>query len=164
MEEVIDVFKKLKIDYDLISHPAIFNRKDEEIVKNIDFKGTCCKNLFLKDKKTNKFYLVSLPVDKKADLKMISDEIGSHRLSFGNDEELMSHLNIKSGSVSILNVIGAPSTDVLFIIDKELMNENKVSFHPNDNRYSISFSPKYLTDILDLYNKKYIFIEVEEKN
>lgn len=162
MEEVINVFNKLGIDYTLVRHIAIFSRADEEKVKDIDFKGEICKNLFLKDKKNNRFYLVSLPVFKRADLKKISDEINSHRLSFGNEEELWEKLHIKPGSVSILNVIGAPNTDVTFVIDKEIMGYDNVSFHPNDNTASIAFSPKNIEKIMKEYNKTYMFLEVEE--
>lgn len=161
MEEVIEVFKSLNIQYNLIRHPAIFCRADEDKVKDIKFDGQVCKNLFLKDKKEKKFYLVSLPVTKRADLKKISDELGSHRLSFGNDEELWDKLHIKSGSVSVLNVIGAPDTDVTFVLDKEIMSLEKVSFHPNDNTASISFAPESIVKIMDNYNKKYMFLEVE---
>lgn len=161
MEEVLDVFKSLDIEYKLVRHVAIFNRNDEELVKEIDFGGVCCKNLFLKDKKNNVFYLVSMPVDKRADLKKISEELKSDRLSFGNEQELWENLHIKPGSVSILNVIGAPETKVTFVIDKNLENIERVSFHPNDNTASISFESKNITKILDKYNKKYVFLEVE---
>ena len=48
MQEVLDVFKKLNIDYKLIRHPAIFCKADEYKVKDIDFGGVKCKNLLLK--------------------------------------------------------------------------------------------------------------------
>ncbi len=162
MQEVLDVFNKMSIEYNLVRHPAIFNRQDEELVKDIEFGGTCCKNLFVKDKKANKFYLVSLPVDKRANLKLIADEIGCSRFSFGNEEELWDKLHIKPGSVSILNVIGAPDTDVTFVIDKDIMSCDRVSFHPNDNTASIAFAPSNIEKIMKEYNKDYIFLDVEE--
>ena len=162
MQEVIDVFENLHIEYTLIRHPAVFSKADEYKVKDIDFGGVICKNLFVKDKKANKFYLVSLPKDKRANLKKISDEIGCARFSFGNDEELWKKLHIKPGSVSILNVIGAPDTDVTFVIDKDILNLPKVSFHPNDNTASVVFSPSGIEKIMKQYNKQYIFLEVEE--
>ena len=161
MEEVIKVFEDLNIDYELVRHPAIYCKEDEEKVKDIDFKGEIFKNLFLKDKKNNKFYLVSLPVLKKADLKKISDELNSNRLSFGNEDELWEKLHIKSGSVSVLNVIGAPNTDVVFVLDNKIMDFKRVSFHPNDNTASISFAPENIKKIMDNYNKEYVFLEVE---
>lgn len=162
MQEVIDVFENLHIEYKLIRHPAVFSKADDYKVKDIDFGGVICKNLFVKDKKANKFYLVSLPKDKRANLKKISDEIGCARFSFGNDEELWKKLHIKPGSVSILNVIGAPDTDVTFVIDKDILNLPKVSFHPNDNTASVVFSPSDIEKIMKQYNKQYMFLEVEE--
>lgn len=162
MQEVLDVFDRLNIKYDLVRHPAIFNREDEELVKNIKFGGKCCKNLFVKDKKANKFYLVSLPVDKRANLKLISDEIRCSRFSFGNEVELWDKLHIKPGSVSILNVIGAPDTDVTFVIDEDILSYENVSFHPNDNTASIAFSPNDIEKIMKEYNKDYMFLKVEE--
>lgn len=162
MEQVIQVFKDLNIEYKLIRHPAVFCRADEDKVKDIKFDGVICKNLFLKDKKDKVYYLVSLPAHKRADLKKISDGLQSHRLSFGNEEELWDKLHIKPGSVSVLNVIGAPNTDVTFVLDKELMGLEKVSFHPNDNTASISFAPENIEKIMNNYNKTYMFLEVEE--
>lgn len=161
MEEVLNVFKELNIEYKLIRHEAIFNRKDEEKVKGIDFHGEVCKNLFVKDKKNNCFYLISMPVSKRADLKKIAEELNSDRLSFGNEDELWKKLHIKPGSVSVLNVIGAPDTDVVFILDEKLKEIDKVSFHPNDNTASISFDSCDITKILDKYNKNYMYLEVE---
>ena len=161
MEEVIEVFEKLNIEYKLVKHPALFGVADEYKVKDIDFCGIKCKNLFLRDKGKHNYYLVSLPVDKKADLKKISDGLGSSRLSFGNEEELWEKLHIKPGSVSILNVIGAPDTDVTFVLDKELVGAGFVSFHPNDNTASIAFDEKNIKTIMDEYNKTLLFMEVE---
>lgn len=162
MEEVIDIFEKLNIEYNLVRHPAVFGKADDEKIKDIDFGGVVCKNLFVKDKKANQYYLVSLPKDKRANLKKISDEIGCARFSFGNDEELWEKLHIKPGSVSILNVIGAPDTDVIFVIDKDILNIPKVSFHPNDNTASVVFKPDNIETIMKEYNKQYMFLEVEE--
>ena len=163
MEEVIEVFKKLNIDYTLVKHPAIFCEADEYLVEGIDFHGIKCKNLFLRDKAKHNYYLVSLPVEKRADLKKISEELGSSRLSFGNEKELWDKLHIKPGSVSILNVIGAPDTDVTFVLDKELVGAGNVSFHPNDNTASIAFDSDSIKTIMDEYNKTLLYLEVEGK-
>ncbi len=161
MEEVINLFNSLNIEYKLVRHEAIFTGKDEEKVKNIDFGGEICKNLFLKDIKNKCFYLVSMPINKRADLKKIAKELDSNRLTFGNEEELWENLHIRPGSVSMLNVIRAPETEVIFVLDKELKNIDRVSFHPNDNTASIAFDTQNITKILDNYGKKYMFLEVE---
>lgn len=161
MEQVFEVMKSLDIEFDTVYHEAVFGKADHHKVENVDFKGEICKNLFLKDKKNNKFYLVCLPVAARADLKKVENGLKSDRLSFGNDKELMEKLNITPGSVSVLNVIGAPDTDITFVLDKEFKNIEKVSFHPNDNTCSVAFKPIEIEKILNKYNKAFMYLEVE---
>ncbi len=159
-EEVYNVFDRLKIPYEVIRHNAIYKSSDRGNLE-IDFRGAvCCKNLFLKDEKNGKKYLVSLKLSKRANLKLLQSELGSNRLTFASDTELFENLGIKSGNASILNIICKPNTSVLFVIDKELLNFDKVCFHPNVNTASISFSPNYVCDILESYKANYIFLDV----
>ena len=79
MQEVIDVFENLHIEYKLIRHPAVFSKADDYKVKDIDFGGVICKNLFVKDKKANKFYLVSLPKDKRAAYEGADGKVYIHK-------------------------------------------------------------------------------------
>lgn len=160
-KKVIEVFNKLNIDYEIIHHDRIYKGSDRS-GKNIDFKGAvCCKNLLVKEqsgKNKNKLYLISLAVDKKANLKEIEAKLNISRLTFASEEELVENLGIKSGNASILNIIEKTDTSVTFLIDKELLSYTKVAFHPNDNSMSIVFSPIYIKDIMEEYNAKYYFL------
>ena len=159
-ECVYKLFEDLKIPYELIEHRALHKASDNEKY-NIDFKGVvCCKNLFVKDSKTEEKYLVSLAIDKKADLKFLKEELKSNRLTFANEDELYQNLGVKSGSASILNITLKPDTKVVFLVDKQIFEFDKVCFHPNINTKSICFSPKYLIDILDYYDAKYLLLDV----
>ena len=51
--------------------------------------ATPVKNLFLRNKKGNRHYLVILGVEKRADLQQLVKVIGDDRLSFGSAERLM---------------------------------------------------------------------------
>lgn len=161
-EKVIEIFNKLNIDYQLIHHDKIYKSSDR-VGKNIDFKGAiCCKNLLVKEQSgenKDKLYLISLAINKKADLKEIANKLNTARLTFASEDELVKNLGIKSGNASILNIIEKPDTSVTFVIDIELLNYKKVAFHPNDNSMSIAFSPIHIKDIMEEYNTKYYFIE-----
>ncbi len=157
-EKVYAFFKDLNIPYTVVSHLAIFSEKDDV---EIHTEGEICKNLFLKDRhQEEKFYLVCLPLHKRANIKKVEQELGVKKLSFGNEQELLRELNITPGSVSILNVIEAPHTQVEFLLDEELKNLEKVCFHPNDNTASISFCSRDLDKILQYYHVKYRYIHV----
>lgn len=159
-QEVCDVFKKLDINYEIIKHPALFKVTDKEH-EEIDFNGAvCCKNLLLKDPKTNKYFLVALQINKRADLKLIANKLNTNRLSFAKDDELYENLGVRSGSASILNIILKPNTKVKFVIDEELLNYEKVCFHPNINTSSISFKPTKIEEIFKYYKADYIFFDL----
>ena len=159
-EEVYTLFNKLKIPYEVITHKAIYKSSDRENL-NVDFKGAvCCKNLFLKDKKNNNKYLVSLSINKKADLKLLQKELNSNRLTFASHDELFEYLRVKTGNASLLNITLNPDTNIVFCIDTELFNYEKVCFHPNVNTSSISFSPYEIEKILKNYDANYLFLDV----
>lgn len=158
--QVYDFFDSLNIDYSVVNHKAIFSEKDSD---GMDEKceGVICKNLFLKDKREEtKFYLVSLPLHKRANIKELEKKLGIKKLTFGSKDELFEKLNILPGSVSILNIIDAKDTDVIFLVDSELLKFDKVCFHPNDNTSSISFRSSDLEKILKYFDVEYEFIEM----
>lgn len=160
-DRVYDLFKKLNIDYTVKNHNAIFSEKDSFNIPESEFEGIICKNLFLKDKKGTKFYLVSLPLHKRANIKELEKILNIKKITFGNEDELYEKLKIRPGSVSILNIIESPNTDVVFLIDKELLDYKKVCFHPNDNTASISFDTYALNNILDYFNAQYEYIDMK---
>ncbi len=55
------------------------------------------KNLFLRNKKGNREYLVIVGVEKRVDLQQLVKVIGDDRLSFGSAERLMQTLALTPG-------------------------------------------------------------------
>lgn len=158
-QEVCDVFKILDIPFQVVTHKAVYTAKDSDgMEEKID--GQICKNLFLKEEKETKYYLVSLPLNKRANIKEIEKELQVKKLKFGTEEELYENLKIQSGSVSLLNIIKKPDTKVEFLIDEELLNYDKVCFHPNDNHASIIFPSMSISKIMNYYHAKYQFLKV----
>src|SRR3977135_3413350 len=82
--------------------------------------ATHCKNLFLRNQKGNRHYLVILTHSKKADLKTMADQIGDGKLSFGSPERLMTHLGLAPGSVSPFGLINDREHAVRVVIDRDL--------------------------------------------
>ena len=78
----------LGITYETYAHPPIFTGEEAaEHWAGID--GAKIKNLFLRNKKGDRHYLVILEVSKRADLREIVKIVGDDRLSFGSPERLM---------------------------------------------------------------------------
>ena len=129
----------LGISYERHEHPPVFTA-EEAAVHWAALAGTKCKNLFLRNKKGNRHYLVILEISKAADLRQIVKLVGDDRLSFGSPERLMNELGLTPGSVSPFGLINDEDGSVRVLIDADLRGDERLIFHPNINTASVVVS------------------------
>jgi Ala-tRNA(Pro) deacylase len=123
---------ELAIGYERHEHPPVATVVEAaEHWAGID--AMHCKNLFLRNQKGNRHYLVVLAHSKKADLRAVADQIGDGKLSFASPERLMAHLGLTPGSVSPFGLINDREHAVRVVLDRDLKSAIRVSFHPNIN-------------------------------
>ncbi len=134
---VYAVLDDLGISYERHEHPPVFTA-DEAAEHWAGIDGTAVKNLFLRNKKGDRHYLVILGIGKQADLRQLVKVIGDDRLSFGSPERLMARLALTPGSVSPFGLINDTSASVQVIIDADLRHAKRLIFHPNVNTASLS--------------------------
>ncbi|MDD2482487.1 MAG: prolyl-tRNA synthetase associated domain-containing protein, partial [Lutispora sp.] len=123
MEAKQKVYEKLdamSINYEVINHPAVYTIEEMDNL-GITAKADICKNLFVRDAKGKKHYLIVLCKDKRADLSNLASQIGSTKLSFASDERLDKYLGLKKGAVSPLGIINDTNKDVEVVFDKDLV-------------------------------------------
>jgi len=129
----------LGIRYDRHEHPAVFTADDAS--KYWDpIPGVQCKNLFLRNKKGDRHYLVVVEISKRVDLKDLVKVVGDDRLSFGSPERLMAQLGLTPGSVSPFGLIHDADGSVRVLIDQDLRGAERLIFHPNINTASVVVS------------------------
>lgn len=129
----------LGITYERHEHPAVFNADDA--ARSWDpIGGTQCKNLFLRNKKGDRHYLVVLEISKRADLKDLVRVVHDDRLSFGSPERLMAELGLTPGSVSPFGLLNDADGSVRLLIDRDLRGAVRLIFHPNINTASVVVS------------------------
>jgi Ala-tRNA(Pro) deacylase len=129
----------LGVTYERHEHPAVFNAEDASRFWD-PIRGVQCKNLFLRNKKGDRHYLVVLEISKRADLKEIVKLVGDDRLSFGSPERLMAELGLTPGSVSPFGLINDSDGSVRVLIDQDLKDADRLIFHPNINTASVVLS------------------------
>ena len=101
MKSIYEFLEKNKVEYERHDHEAVFTvEESKQLSPELD--GASTKNLFLRDKKGSRHFLVTVPEDKQVDLKALSGKLDSSRLSFASPERLKMHLGIEPGSVSLL--------------------------------------------------------------
>jgi Ala-tRNA(Pro) deacylase len=124
--------EELAIAYERYEHPPVAT-VEEATAHWTGIEATHCKNLFLRNQKGTRHYLVILRHSKKADLRSVADQIGDGKLSFASPERLMTHLGLTPGSVSPFGLIHNAAHDVRVAIDEDLKTAARLSFHPNIN-------------------------------
>lgn len=129
----------LGIRYDRYEHPAVFNADDAS--KHWDpIDAVQCKNLFLRNKKGDRHYLVVVEIGKRVDLKDLVKLVGDDRLSFGSPQRLAAELGLTPGSVSPFGLINDADGSVRVLIDQDLRGAPRLIFHPNINTASVVVS------------------------
>jgi len=129
---VVARLNELGIVYERHEHPPVAT-VEQATEHWAGIEAAHCKNLFLRNQKGDRHYLVILRHSKKADLRRVADQIGDGRLSFGSPERLMTHLGLTPGSVSPFGLIHDAKHQVRVVIDRELEHAARLAFHPNIN-------------------------------
>lgn len=157
--EVYQLLNKLHIQYEKIEHPPLFTCEDNEKYK-IKFDAIVCKNLFIRNSNKSQYYIFTVPIEKTINIKSLQSLLEETRLSFGDENILEEKLGIKTGAVSIFNIINLKENDIIFVLDDEILKYEKVAFHPNVNTETVIFKPQEIHKIFECYNVKYKFIEI----
>jgi len=135
-QEVFARLEALGIPFTHHEHPAIDTAEaGEQYWSGID--ATHCKNLFMRNQKGTRHYLVILNYLKRANLRAVSDQVGDGKLSFASPERLMTHLGVTPGSVSPFGLIHDAAHHVRVVLDRDLKSSERISFHPNINTATI---------------------------
>lgn len=136
---VYDTLTDLGISFEAVEHPAVFTI--DEMLK-LDFPPDVriAKNLFLRDAKGKRHFLVVADMEQTVDLKRMEEILSSSRLSFASDERLQKHLGLTKGAVSPFGLINDPEQQVELYLDEKLRNYQTIGVHPNDNTATVLIS------------------------
>ena len=145
-EKVITYLKEHDIPFTCYNHPE--GKTIEEAKRWWRADGSVhCKNLFFRNHKGNRHYLVCFNCDHDLDIhylehrlkeSLISQGLPScGKLSFASPERMMRYLGLEPGSVSPFGLINDTENHVHLFLDDELRNATTLSFHPNDCRGTV---------------------------
>ena len=148
------------INYKEVEHEAVFTIEDMNKIGNIFENAKICKNLFVRDQKGKRHFLIVMPEEKRAPLAEIAQKIGSTKLSFASSERLMKYLKLLPGSVSPLAIINDEEKELEVIFDEELKNEKLLGVHPCVNTSTILITPQDLEKYVKQATDKLKYIKI----
>ncbi|PIE55152.1 MAG: prolyl-tRNA editing protein proX [Dethiosulfovibrio peptidovorans] len=158
-DEALRFLDEAGISYTIREHDPVDTIADMEAL-GLDKEGHICKNLFLRDMKGKKHFLVVMSKDKQANLKGLAGALKSTKLSFASDKRLAKYLGLAPGGVSPLGVINDVNHEVHVVFDNDLPKHPIVGIHPNDNRATLYLAFKDLEKIIREQGNTISFVTV----
>ena len=118
---------RLGVPYRRADHEAAATM---ELCREIEKTLGCpiCKNLLL------------MEGDKVFKTKFLSKALGCARLSFATDEQMLELVDITPGSLSVLGLLNDPEKRVRLVIDKPVLEQPEIGFHPCLNTSTLAVS------------------------
>src|SRR3989344_5731758 len=130
MNNIYQILENLGIEFRKYDHPAVFT-VNEAAGYDVDQKAAKTKNIFLRNKKGDRFYLVIVEANKRLDLKKLAESLVEGKFSFATADKLEEYLGLTPGSVSPFGLINDGDKRVRVLVDKDLLERETVGFHPN---------------------------------
>jgi len=82
------------------------------------------------------------------------------KLSFASEKRLLNYLGLQPGSVSPFGLINDLDNHVYVFLDQKLKNFEFLSFHPNDNRASLTISNRDFIRFMESSGNEFEWLEL----
>jgi len=128
---LLEYFDELGLETTTVDHEPVFTVEQARRLRGA-LPGCHTKSLFLRNKKGG-MWLVTTEADRQIDLKQLGISLDAGRLGFASPERLMRHLGVIPGAVTPFAVINDATGDVRVALDREMLDQEPLNFHPLDN-------------------------------
>ena len=155
-----DLLDRLGISYLRVDHPPALTMEDCVAIGQA-LAAPVCKNLFLCNRQKTSFYLLLMEGEKPFRTKDLSAQLGSARLSFASEEVMVELLGVHPGSVSPLGLENDREKRVQLVIDRALLQKDRIGCHPCRNTSTVGFSTDdFLHKLLPALGHPPIFVRL----
>jgi Ala-tRNA(Pro) deacylase len=157
--KLYQLLRELNIAFDYYEHPPAPTIEDAKIYWK-DLEATHCKNIFFRNHKGDRHYLVILEHTQQLDIHDLEKRLKQGKISFASEQRMEKYLGLKPGSVSPLGLINDTSHHVKVFFDSTLQNSTKISFHPNINTASLVLSFNDFMKYMNCTGNNYEFVKL----
>lgn len=169
-QERVEAFlKQNAIPYTCYNHPE--GKTIEEAKRWWKDDGSVhCKNIFMRNHKGNKHYLICFHSDHDLDIHDLEARLKATlqaqglpscgKLSFASAERMLKYLGLEPGSVSPFGLINDEEHHVHLFLDANLQIAQSLSFHPNDCRGTVVIGREDFERYLSIVGNTYEYLEL----
>jgi Ala-tRNA(Pro) deacylase len=150
------------IDYERHDHPPVYTTEEaDRLVPPLPAAKT--KNLFLRDRKGKRHFLVVVGYEKVVDLKALTSLLGVKKLGFASPERLRKHLGLDPGAVSILGIVNDSDGVVEVVVDRALWKAKALRCHPLVNTSTLVITRDDIERFLEITGHPVRLLSVPNK-
>lgn len=149
-DNVKEYLNSMGIQFKIVEHePAYTTEEADKYIEGYD--GVRTKTMFICNKKKTNYYMIIMDDSKRLDMNKFKEIVSEKQMKMASEEALNQKLGIKPGMVSPFGLLNNDEKDVKIYMDKEIITEEIMTFHPNDNTKTLFITTndlfKYLENI-----------------
>ena len=161
--DIYEFLDKHGIAFDRYDHEAVYTCEQADVL-DIPVTAAKTKNLFLRDRKGRRHFLVTVGADKSVDIKALEALLEAKGLSFASQKRLEKYLGLTPGSVTILGVINDADNAVEVVIDEDLWRLGSMRCHPLVNTSTLVITHEDIKRFLDITGHEIRVVDVPSRN
>ena len=121
--------KENNISYQRADHPPVYTYQEAEDQVS-PLPGAHTKNLFLRDGKGRRHFLVVVEGAMQVDLKALRVMLGADKFGMASPERLKKYLGVEPGAVTLLGLINDSAQAVELVFDRAVWAADAIQCHP----------------------------------
>lgn len=153
---------RLGIAFDYYEHPEA---PTVEVAARYwkDLDATHCKNIFFRNHKGNRHYLVVLEHTRELNIRDLEQRLKQGKLTFASPKRLKKYLGLTPGSVTPFGLINDTEKHVHLFLDRNLAGSDRISFHPCINTASLVVAYPDFVRFLDHSGNSYEYVSMYDE-
>ena len=151
-----------EIAYIRTDHPPVYTVAEAQTLVP-SMPGANTKNLFVRNKKGTRHWLVVVGYEKQVELQRLAVMLGEKRLSLASPERLKRYLDVEPGAVSLLAIVNDTGAAVEVVIDEDVWRADTLKCHPLVNTSTLAICRQDVERLLALTNHGVTLMEVPKR-
>ena len=148
-DELLLLLDRNQLGYEIVEHEAVLTIADA-LAAAPRIGGIKTKNVFLRDAKGTRHFLVVVPHDVRLDLPALAGRLQASKLSMGSPDRLQRHLGVLPGAVSVLALVNDRDRAVELVFDERVWKADRIQAHPLRNTATLALKQAALVAFLAL--------------
>ena len=151
------------IAYERVHHAPVYTCEEAEAMVPA-LAGTHTKNLFVRDGKGRRHFLIVVGWEKRVDLKALCQALEVKKLGMASPERLRKYLGVDPGAVTILGVLSDVGREVEVLFDTEVWQAEALQCHPLVNTATLCIPREGIERFLQTLGQPYRVLDIPARS